>query len=112
MFLLLIPLVFVYRTRRVTGIKIPHIDGFLETPHSLRLRLFRLLPVVRFLAVIALIFITAGPRISEAKSEGSTIGIDIVLAIDTSSSMSAVSFAPGITRLDATKVVIREFISA
>lgn len=111
LFLLLIPLVFVYRTRRVTGIKIPHIDGFLETPHSLRLRLFRLLPVVRFLAVIALIFITAGPRISEAKSEGSTIGIDIVLAIDTSSSMSAVSFAPGITRLDATKVVIREFIS-
>lgn len=112
LFLLLIPLVFVYRTRRVKGIKIPHIDGLSDTPPSLRLRFFRLLPLVRLLAICALILITAGPRTSEAKSEDTTIGIDIVLAIDTSSSMSSVSFAPGITRLDATKVVIREFISA
>ena len=112
LFLLLIPLMFVYRKRRVKGIKIPHFDGLSDTPPSLRLRVFRLLPIVRILAICGLVFITAGPRISEAKSEDTTIGIDIVLAIDTSSSMSSVSFAPGVTRLDATKVVIREFISA
>ena len=31
LFLLLIPLIFVYRTRRVKGIKIPYFDGLSDT---------------------------------------------------------------------------------
>ena len=110
--IILVPFIFIYKRRKKSGIKISHVYGLADISPSLRLRLFRLLPGLRLLVIGLLIFVSAGPRIGEAKSSITTEGIDIVLAIDTSSSMSSVSFAPGVTRLDATKVVIREFISA
>lgn len=79
---------------------------------TFRLRMARLLPVVRVLAVVVLAAALAGPRIGDANAVVPAQGIDIALAVDISSSMTTSQFGPvrGTKRLDATKDVIRQFI--
>ncbi len=76
---------------------------------SWRLRFARALPILRVLAVVMLAIAAAGPREGKADSIVPGEGVDIALAFDISSSMDQ-RFAPGKTRLDASKDVIREFI--
>jgi Ca-activated chloride channel family protein len=75
-----------------------------------RVRLARLLPVLRILAVVLLAVGIARPRVGQANAIVPEQGIDIVLAIDISGSMTANQFGPGQTRLAATRDVVRNFI--
>jgi len=66
------------------------------------------IPVLRFLAVFLLIIALAGPGRSITYTSVKTLGIDIMIALDLSLSMSAEDMEPD--RLAAAKKVINEFI--
>jgi Ca-activated chloride channel family protein len=65
--------------------------------------------VFRILALVALIVALARPQTSDSWQQVKREGIDIVLALDVSTSMLAEDFQPN--RLEASKVVAAEFIS-
>lgn len=70
----------------------------------------RFLPVLRITALVLIVVALARPRTSETgKKTSSTEGIDIVLALDVSSSMDAMDFEPN--RLEASKEVAAQFVA-
>ena len=76
-----------------------------------RVRGERLLPALRLAAVALLIVAIARPQRGEAASRTQGAGIDIVLAYDTSSSMTQ-PFAAGQSRLQAAQDVLTRFVKA
>ncbi len=85
-------------------------EQFSGARRSLRLRL-RLLPdCLRYIAIAILILAIARPQIHFSKDEKSVEGIDIVFAIDVSTSMLAEDFKPN--RLESAKEVTEQFINA
>ncbi len=76
---------------------------------TLKQRLRHLLFLMRVLAVILFIIALARPQSSSKEEKISTEGVDIVLAMDVSSSMLAEDFKPN-NRLQAAKIVAEEFI--
>ena len=95
--------------RRTRGYTIPSTAPVAAIRPTLRLRAARFVPVFRVLAVVFLAIAIAGPREGDADAVVPGEGIDIVLALDISSSMDE-QFTPDQTRLEATRDVIREFI--
>jgi len=84
--------------------------GLLPAAHqSWRVRLRWLLLPIRVLGVTALITALASPAVVEASYDVPAEGIDIVLAIDTSSSMTQTDFG-GQSRIAATKKVVMNFL--
>lgn len=79
------------------------------TRGSWRVRSRWLLLPVRVLGVAALITALAAPQVVEASYDVPAEGIDIVIALDTSSSMTQADFG-GQTRIAASKSVINEFL--
>jgi Ca-activated chloride channel family protein len=77
---------------------------------SWRVRARWLLMPIRVLGVTALITALAAPEIVEASYDVPAEGIDIVIALDTSSSMTQRDFG-GQTRIDASKKVIVDFLN-
>ena len=61
-------------------------------------------------AVLSLIFAMARPQSGQRFRSRSTYGIDIILALDISSSMGALDFDP-LTRFEAAREVVRDFIN-
>ena len=85
--------------------------GLLPTARgSWRVRARWLLVPIRVLGVTALITALAGPAVVEASYDVPAEGIDIVIALDTSSSMTQRDFG-GQTRIDASKRVIVDFLN-
>lgn len=79
-----------------------------------KVRLFKVLPWLTISAVLLMILALARPKIGLGKSMIRKEGIDIVLALDISSSMLAEDFKSGgkrINRLEIVKQVTRDFIS-
>jgi Ca-activated chloride channel homolog len=76
---------------------------------SAKRRLRHALFVLRALAVAALVVVIARPQSGQKESETTTEGVDIILAMDISSSMLAEDFRPN-NRLEAAKVVAANFI--
>ena len=75
-----------------------------------RKKKYRQLPfILRLLAISLLIFCFARPQSSHTEEEVITEGVDIVLALDISSSMLAEDFRPN-NRLEAAKLVAKNFI--
>lgn len=74
-----------------------------------RVRLEPWLMALRLAAVALLVLALARPQRGEAVAETGGEGIDVVLAFDTSSSMTQ-SFAGGKTRLEAAKDVLGDFV--
>ncbi len=107
--LLALPVLWLAR-RRKRGYAVSSGAGFAHTRPTFRLRLARLLPLVRVLAVVVLAIAIAGPRRGDANAVVPGEGIDIALSLDISSSMNTQFGAKGETRLSVTKDVIREFI--
>jgi Ca-activated chloride channel family protein len=77
---------------------------------TVRSRAASALPVLRVLAVVLLAIAIAGPRTGDANAVVPGQGIDIVLAIDISSSMETNLLAPDKNRLEVTKQVVRDFV--
>ena len=75
-----------------------------------RKKKYRHLPfILRLLAISLLILCFARPQSSHTEEEVITEGVDIVLALDISSSMLAEDFKPN-NRLEAAKLVAKDFI--
>ncbi|WP_276389255.1 vWA domain-containing protein [Eudoraea chungangensis] len=109
--LLLLPLAiawhFFMRKEENASLKIPSIDGF--TTQDILPKLKPLLFALRILALAAIIVAMARPQTEEISTRTKTTkGIDIVIAIDVSSSMLARDLKPN--RLSALKEVAADFI--
>jgi Ca-activated chloride channel family protein len=109
--LLLLPLAvawYFYKRREQTAtLKMPSIKGFSDTGILPRLR--PMLFVLRLLALAAIITAMARPQTEDVSTRTKTTrGIDIVMAIDVSSSMLARDLKPN--RLAALKEVAAKFI--
>ncbi len=76
-----------------------------------RLWIARLPVTLRSVCLGAWIIAAAGPRVGAARSESRSEGINIVLAVDLSSSMLAEDFAPA-NRIDVAKQTAIEFVRA
>lgn len=112
--LLLIPAMvawlYLRRKRRSAWMELPAVDFFGIELKSGRIR-YRWLPVALRMLAIALAIIALSRPVSETKREDvTTEGIDIIFAIDISSSMLARDFKPD--RLQAVKEVAQEFVDA
>jgi Ca-activated chloride channel homolog len=109
---LLLPIVlgwfFYNRKKQSASLKISSIKGFKGTTSFLA-KLKPYLFVLRILTLSSLIIALARPRTVNISNETkSTKGIDIVMAVDVSSSMLAKDLAPN--RLEALKEVARTFV--
>jgi Ca-activated chloride channel homolog len=110
--LVLVPLTiaaYFYRERRRGGILFSDVSPFRSIPPSKSLRLRHALPVLRALAIVALVIALARPQSTHKTEAFSTEGIDIVLSLDLSGSMKAEDFKPK-NRFEAAKQVIKDFI--
>ena len=110
--LLLLPLAllwYIFKHKKETAsLKISSIKGF-KTSQSILAKLKPLLLILRLLALASLITALARPQTKEVSSKTKTTrGIDIVMAIDVSSSMLAKDLRP--SRLLALKDVAADFI--
>lgn len=79
-------------------------------PLGWRVRFYRLPDVLRFAAWLLLVIALARPQGGQAQQVIRGQGIEIVLALDISGSMSALDFAPQ-NRLEAAKSVMNTFIA-
>jgi len=109
--LLLLPLAvlwyFFKRKEQSASLKISSAEGFLK--EGILPKLKPLLFILRLLALAAVITALARPQTKEVSSKTKTTeGIDIVMAIDVSSSMLARDLKPN--RLSALKEVAADFI--
>ncbi len=83
-------------------------EGFKKLRPSLRVRLRHLSFVIRMIILSLLIIILARPQSSSSHRNVSTEGIDIVIALDISTSMLSEDFHPN--RVEAAKKTAMEFI--
>ncbi|MCA9830833.1 MAG: VWA domain-containing protein [Dehalococcoidia bacterium] len=107
--LLAVPVGWVVLRFRPAGVELPSLAGLRALRPGPRVRLARFLPLVRIPAIVLLAIAAAGPRVGDANAVIPADGIDIALAIDTSSSMDAL-LASSRTRIAVTRDVVREFI--
>ena len=94
--------------KRYTTIDFSTTEGFLTTKPSLKQRLLHLPFILRMIVLSLLIIVLARPQTSSSSKKVKTEGIDIVLALDISSSMLSEDFKPN--RLEAAKKTAFEFI--
>lgn len=93
------------------ALTVPSVTPLVSVRPTRRQRLARWLWTLPLLAALLLAVAAARPRVGEAATRIPTEGVDIVLALDLSSSMTA-SLGDGRTRLEGTKEVVREFIAS
>ena len=110
--LILLPLFLIwnyfYKDKKTSSLKISSVKGF--GYKTLKIKFFPVLDILRYLAIAFLIIAIARPQIVDISTQTKTSkGIDIVIAVDVSSSMLAQDLKPN--RLDALKLVAKEFIN-
>lgn len=111
--LLLAPLaalaLYAWRAGRGGAVRFGSLAGVARPRPTWRMRLDAALPVFRIAAAALLVFALARPQRGIASGEAQGDGIDIVLAFDVSSSMTA-TFAGSTSRLEAAKAVLTDFV--
>lgn len=110
--LLLVPLVAWWRHRhrdqRYPNLRMPNLQSVAGVT-SWRVRMRGLLPVLRTLALLALVVALARPQLTLQEEKITGEGIDIAIAMDVSSSMLAQDFRPN--RLEVSKNTAIDFVS-
>ncbi len=96
-----------YGEHRLPSLKVSTVKGFGAA--TLRARAVRYLPILFWLALTSFILALARPQLALKEEEVTAEGIDIVLALDLSSSMLAKDFSPD--RLEVSKRVAAEFVT-
>ena len=112
--LLIIPYIIWYvmfRKKTEPTIRMADTFGLQRSNRSWRVRLMPVLPILRILGFAFLVLAMARPQTHNAWEEETIEGIDIMLAIDVSSSMLAEDMEPEPNRIEAAKKVAAEFIS-
>lgn len=110
--LLLIPATwwhFFHLQKRQTTLKVATTESFRHSKKTWRMRLVHLPVVLRALCFIALVIALARPQTNSSAKEGETEGIDIMMAMDISTSMLTADLRPN--RIEAAKRVGYEFIA-
>lgn len=110
--LLIIPYIIWYvmfRKKSEPTLRMADTSAFDKMPRSWRVMLMPLLPVLRVLAFALLIIAMARPQTHNTEETRSVEGIDIMLAMDVSTSMLAKDLQPD--RIMAARKVASEFIS-
>lgn len=113
--LLFIPFLIWLKERRKeeASLRFPTLLHLTDVPQSLKTRLRRVLPLLRGLVLALLVIALARPQIGVLKERVTEKGIDILLAVDVSTSMLAEDFelnGQRENRLDVVKRVLEEFI--
>lgn len=107
-----IPLIivwYIFKHRKLDpSIKISTIEGFGSSQSSFRQKFIHLSFVLRILTLSLIIIVLARPQSSSSKKSVKTEGVDIVMALDLSTSMLAQDFKPN--RLEAAKSTAIDFI--
>lgn len=110
--LVLVPLTAWYvwkEKKQVPTIQVSSDTAYRQFGNSWRKRLRHLPFLIRWILIALLIFILARPQSTERWQHDVTEGIDIVLALDVSTSMLAMDFKPN--RIEAAKEIAIEFVS-
>ena len=115
--LLLVPALVWLRHARRRQAPLTFSDGaaLLDLPRSPWLALRRLPPALFAAGLVGLVLAAARPQTGMSESRVETEGVDIVLVVDTSTSMRADDFSTAMQRmdrLDAAKSVLAQFIRA
>ena len=112
--LLLVPVVgfFSFRERRRRAVlRFPATHRFALRPKGIRTLFVRALPVLRMMTLMLAVVALARPQRQDARVRDLSVeGIDIVIALDLSTSMEAGDFRPQ-NRLHVAKEVLGDFIS-
>lgn len=109
-FVLLLPLLWIYHKRqKPASLVFSSLSLITARPVSLKLLLYRLLPLLRVLALLLFITALARPQRVTAEKEYQTKGVDIVISLDISGSMLAEDFKPE-NRLVVAKQEAKKFI--
>jgi Ca-activated chloride channel family protein len=111
--LALVPVIIVFyllkQQKASASLRMPGLSPFNDSKRTFRHYLRHILFGFRVLAIILLIIVLTRPQETNSFQNVSTEGIDIVIALDISSSMLARDFEPD--RLEASKNIATEFIS-
>ena len=110
--ILIIPYIVWYILKRHTmysSLRLSETKSYLRTPKSFRTYLVHVPFLLRIIAFILLVLILARPQYTNSWKDSETEGIDIMLALDVSTSMLAEDLKPN--RLEAAKQVATEFIA-
>jgi len=110
--LLLIPYVlwyFLYRKKSEPTIRMSDTCAYIKAPKSWRVRIMHAPMFLRCIVFTLIVFALARPQTHNSWDNKSVEGIDIMLAIDVSTSMLAEDLKPN--RIEAAKDVASEFIS-
>ncbi len=110
--LLIIPLVawYILRNKKQKAtLRVSSLGAFQQPYSQIKVWLRHILPVLRIITVTAIIFIIARPQSTDNWEKQTTEGIDIIMALDVSSSMLARDLRPD--RLNAAKDVAMKFTS-
>ncbi len=111
--LLLVPIILLFiRVRKLPAVSLPTHSIAAGLPKSLRQRLLWLPRFLLLLAMVAATLALARPQLGEGKVLTSTDAVAIQLVVDRSGSMALPITADGeeISRLDAVKRVVRDFL--
>lgn len=112
LFLIYVPLTVWYIAKHrnaYPAMSVSTASPFRQLPSSIRGHMLHLLFVLKMLALGCLIIILARPQTHDSWNDSTIEGTDIILAIDTSSSMLARDFRPD--RLGAAKEVAIKFVN-
>lgn len=85
-------------------------EAIVSGERSFRVRTYRYLPALRFLAVLFLILALARPGKGVTYTSVKNLGIDIMVALDVSGSMKGEDFQPK-NRLMVAKQVLKDFVA-
>jgi len=102
-----------HRKKNTNTIKVSSLKDLDTLSPSFMVMISKFLPVLKIVSLILLIIALARPQFGDKKINVTTQGVNIILAIDLSESMRALDFKKDneiITRLDAVKIVVRDFI--
>ncbi|MBC8047697.1 MAG: VWA domain-containing protein [Fimbriimonadaceae bacterium] len=98
------------RRKKYVQLKMSRLGGIKNIAHSGRVKFFPLLFILRCLCISAVAIALARPQTGFSNAKISTMGIDMVIAMDISSSMYAIDIKPN--RMKAAKETAIEFIDA
>jgi Ca-activated chloride channel family protein len=114
--LALLPIVYFLRGRigRAPALAFSSVEIARQASRPVKSRWGRWLPLARTLALAAGVVALARPQIAHAHVKTKASGVDLVLALDVSGSMSSLDFKRGdkpVSRLEIVKSVVSEFVA-
>ncbi len=110
--LLLIPYVlwyFLYRRRNEPAMRVSDASVYIDAPRSWRTRLIHLPMFLRCIVFTLIVIVLARPQTQNSWDSRTTEGIDIMMALDISTSMLAEDLKPN--RMEAAKNVAAQFVA-